>query len=74
MLWQIREFNHAFRSTSPIDLARDFRVVWEGGERKLTPLPIRRSGSCNSLPVSAYATTSFTSMLPRVALEYGQTM
>ena len=27
-----------------------------------------------SLLVYAYATTNFTSMLPRVALEYGQTM
>ena len=31
-------------------------------------------GRYRSLLVCAYATTSFTSMLPRVALEYGQTM
>src|ERR1700675_1026632 len=31
-------------------------------------------GRYRSLLVCAYTTTSFTSMLPRVALEYGQTM
>jgi hypothetical protein len=47
------------------------QVGREGGERKLTPLLVRQSLQNR---VAAYATTSFTSMLPRVALEYGQTM
>ena len=72
--WQANP-DAAFVIHYPIpNMPPDYNPAGEGGERKLTPTRSVSPADTNLLPARAYATTSFTSMLPRVALEYGQTM